>query len=127
MKSFAVPAAVAAVLFGAASEVAAQSPLEEITSLAAQSKCAATNWKNRWGDPNDPKDKDRLAWQKLAKACPALATEYAAVVLRMSGGEKGEFGPIRHKAAELKTDCDAMLSQIQALAQSKPEICAALK
>jgi hypothetical protein len=48
-------------------------------------------------------------------------------VLRLSGGEKGEYGPIRKHAAELRTECDQMLSQVQALAQSKPEICEALK
>ena len=66
-------------------------------------------------------------WQKLTKACPAFATEYAAVVVRASGGAKGEFGPVRKRQVELQTACDAMLSQVQALTQSKPEMCAALK
>src|SRR5215510_10940482 len=66
-------------------------------------------------------------WQKLTKACPAFATEYAAVVVRASGGAKGEFGPVRKRQVELQTACDAMLSQVQALTRSKPEMCAALK
>jgi hypothetical protein len=66
-------------------------------------------------------------WQQLTKTCPAFATEYAAVVVRKSGGGKGEFNPIRKRVAELRTECDAMLSQVQAIAQSKPEVCAALK
>ena len=64
-------------------------------------------------------------WQKMTKACPAFATEYAAVVLRTSGGSRGEFGPIRRKAAQLTKDCDGMLSKVQAYLAGNPQACAA--
>lgn len=66
-------------------------------------------------------------WQILTKACPAFATEYAAVVLRTSGGSNGEYGPIRKRAAELRPECDAMLLRIQDLIRSEPELCSKLK
>ncbi len=66
-------------------------------------------------------------WQKLSKACPAFATEYAAVLIRTSGGKKGEFGPIRNHAAEVRPECDSLLSQVQALVEADPQICASLK
>ena len=66
-------------------------------------------------------------WQKLTKVCPAFATEYAAVVLRKSGGSKGEFGPLRKKKVEIFTACDTMFARVQALIQTKPEICGALR
>jgi hypothetical protein len=67
------------------------------------------------------------AWQELTKACPAFATEYAAVLLRTNGGKRGEFGPLRKKAAQIRPECHAMLSDVQKLVQAKPEMCAALK
>jgi hypothetical protein len=66
-------------------------------------------------------------WQKLTKACPAFATEYAAVLLRVHGGSRGEFGPLRRHRPELRRECDAMFSQVQALVQNNPSICTALK
>jgi hypothetical protein len=66
-------------------------------------------------------------WQKLTKACPAFATEYAAVVLRTSGGSRGEFGPIRRREAQLTSACDTMLSKVQDHVASHPEVCAALR
>lgn len=66
-------------------------------------------------------------WQKLTKSCPGFATEYAAVLLRTSGGKKGEFGPIRTRKAQILPVCDSMLSQIQALIRAKPQVCDSLK
>ncbi|MFD2056663.1 hypothetical protein ACFSQT_27385 [Mesorhizobium calcicola] len=66
-------------------------------------------------------------WQKLTKSCPAFAAEYAAVLLRTSGGKKGEFGPIRTRKAQVLPECDSMLSQIQALIKATPQICDTLK
>jgi hypothetical protein len=66
-------------------------------------------------------------WQQLTKSCPAFATEYAAVLLRTSGGARGEFGPIRRRQAQVRSECDAMLARVQALAQTDPQICAALR
>jgi hypothetical protein len=65
------------------------------------------------------------AWQALTKSCPAFATEYAAVVLRLSGGKRGEFGPIRNRAAQVIDSCDTLLGAVQQLVTSKPELCPA--
>jgi hypothetical protein len=66
-------------------------------------------------------------WQRLTKACPAFAVEYAAVVLRTSGGSHGEYGPIRNRAAEVRPVCNAMLADIQALIRNEPQLCAGLR
>lgn len=69
---------------------------------------------------------DGAVWQKLSKSCPAFATEYGAVVMRRSGGGKGEFGPLRKHKVEIRSECDAMLKQVQAIVE-KPGACDALK
>jgi hypothetical protein len=66
------------------------------------------------------------AWQKLTKACPAFATEYAAVVVRKSGGHLGEFGPLRKHKAQVAPVCESMLSEVQKLVESNPELCSTL-
>jgi len=66
-------------------------------------------------------------WQKLTKSCPAFATEYAAVVLRTSGGKSGEFNPVRKQQVEVVPECDAMLESIQKSVQQNPAACAALE
>jgi hypothetical protein len=65
-------------------------------------------------------------WQQLTKTCPAFATEYAAVLMRAHGGKKGEFGPLRNRAAEVRPACDAMLKQVQDLVRSNPQMCSGL-
>ena len=84
--------------------------------------CGAGDAKN-WGEEGS----DGFKWQQLTKRCPAFAAEYAAVVLRMSGGKKGEFGPIRKKRAEVRPACDTMLSEVQAFVKSNPTVCPALQ
>lgn len=66
------------------------------------------------------------AYQALAKTCPAFATEYASLLVRLLGGTKGEFGPFRTKAAELRPECVSMLSQVKQLVQKNPELCGLL-
>jgi hypothetical protein len=82
-------------------------------------KCGSGDAKN-WGE-GDGKD-----WQALTKSCPAFATEYAAVLLRTTGGTKGEFGPLRKKAVELRPECDDMLQKVQSFVQANPSICSQL-
>jgi hypothetical protein len=65
-------------------------------------------------------------WQKLTKACPAFAAEYASVVMRTHGGKAGEFGPLRKHAAEVRPQCDSMLLKIQHLVLSDPGMCSGL-
>jgi len=83
-------------------------------------KCSTGDAKN-WGDGNG------YEWQKLTKECPAFSTEYAAVLLRTLGGTKGEFGPLRKKAAEIRPECDAMLLQVQKIVEEQPSLCELLK
>lgn len=82
--------------------------------------CSAANWKN-WGT-----GAEGLAFQKLEKECPAFATEYAAVMLRVLGGSKGHYGPLRTKAAEIRPECDQMLQQVQTLVEGDPAVCGEL-
>jgi hypothetical protein len=65
-------------------------------------------------------------WQRLTKSCPTFATEYGAVVLRTSGGSKGEYGPIRKRAAEILPECDKMLLAVQQIVQSDSKACSEL-
>jgi hypothetical protein len=49
-------------------------------------------------------------FQRLTKACPAFAVEFAAVALR---NIRMHWGPINRKDAELRNECDLMLKDIQ--------------
>ncbi|MGO9772478.1 MAG: hypothetical protein ACLPSW_23585 [Roseiarcus sp.] len=104
--------------------------LEVFSKNVSCSKWDAINW----GDATKCKDdkckedvKEGVAWQSLTKACPSYATEYAAVLVRKSGGRLGEFGPLRHHDAKIYLQCDSMLSEIQTFVAAHPETCAALK
>ncbi len=78
--------------------------------------CKKHDAKN-WGDG------EGKAWQELTKQCPAFATEFAAVVLRKSGGSEGEFGPIRKHAAEVISPCDELFESVQSAVASDPQLC----
>ncbi len=69
---------------------------------------------------------DGADWQRLTKTCPAFATEYGAVVLRVNGGPRGEFNPIRKRQAELRPECDSMLQSVQSFVQQHQDVCSAL-
>jgi|SRR5829696_1248937 len=81
--------------------------------------CAAHNAEN-FGEG------EGVRWQQLTKTCPAFAAEYAAVLMRVHGGRRGEFGPLRNRAAQLQPICDAMLKQVQDLVHANPQMCSAL-
>lgn len=81
--------------------------------------CSSADWKN-WGSG------DGLTFQTLEKQCPAFAAEYAAVMLRVSGGSGGHYGPLRTKAAEIRSECDGMLQQIEVAVGQSPAVCGAL-
>jgi hypothetical protein len=49
-------------------------------------------------------------FQRLTKACPAFAVEFAAVGLR---NVRTHWGPINRKEAELRMECDGMLKVVQ--------------
>lgn len=67
-----------------------------------------------------------VRWQQLSKTCPAFATEYAAVLIRVHGGKRGEFGPLRNRATQLMPECDTMLKQVQDLVRANPDACSTL-
>lgn len=71
-------------------------------------KCSQADLKN-WGSG------DGLKFQELSKTCPAFSAEYASILVRKSGGTKGEYGPLRSKKSELNLDCDNMLQDIEKL------------
>lgn len=82
--------------------------------------CSATDWEI-WGTGTDGRD-----FQKISKECPSFSTEYAAMMLRLSGGSVGHYGPLRRKDAELRPECDQMLQKVQALVEANPSLCATL-
>lgn len=79
-------------------------------------KCSEENLKT-WGEGTG------ADWQELTKKCPAFAVEYAAIVLRKSGGNKGEFGPLYKKKAELRQECEFMLKDISDKVEEEPQLC----
>jgi hypothetical protein len=83
--------------------------------------CSASNLKN-WGQTSET----GYQWQALTKDCPSFSTEYAAVLLRLNGGAKGEWGPLRKKAVEVIPECDQLLKQVQAYVTANPGVCAQL-
>lgn len=80
--------------------------------------CTAANWKN-WGVETS----EGYKWQQVTKECPAFSAEWATVLIRKTGGTKGEFGPLRQKKAELRTECNTMLDQVQTYVTENPEVC----
>jgi hypothetical protein len=115
--------------FSARTKHATMSALHE-KYKADQSACLLDTFKRGVSCP--AKDAENFGtgegnhWQQLTKTCPAFATEYAAVLMRVHGGRKGEFGPLRNRAAEVRPVCDAMLKQVQDLVRSNPQMCSAL-
>ena len=53
---------------------------------------------------------DGREFQRLSKACPAFAVEFAAIGVR---NIRKHWGPINRKAAEIRPECDVMLMQVQ--------------
>jgi hypothetical protein len=66
---------------------------------------------------------DGMEFQRLWKACPAFAAEYAAVALRHI---RKHWGPIIRKQAQVRPECDALLSKIQAAIDASPALSEAL-
>jgi hypothetical protein len=55
------------------------------------------------------------AFQRMMKTCPAFATEYAVVLLRVN---RKHFGPINRHEAELRSECESMLEAIERMVDS---------
>lgn len=78
--------------------------------------CSAADWEN-YGTG------EGVIFQEMEKSCPAFAAEYAAFMLRVSGGSLGHYGPLRRHEAEVRPECDAMFGEIQALIEANPYYC----
>lgn len=63
-------------------------------------------------------------FQKLSKASPAFAAEFAAVGLRTI---RTHWGPINRRAAAIRPECDAMLVEVQNVVDATPNICSAVQ
>jgi len=66
---------------------------------------------------------DGKEFQRLCKECPAFAAEFAAVALRHI---RKHWGPINRKQAQVRPECDALLSQVQTMIDASPALCSAL-
>jgi hypothetical protein len=80
-------------------------------------KCSASDLEN-FGSG------DGAEFQRLSKACPAFAAEFAALGLRHL---RTHWGPINRRGAEVRPECDAMLRQVQDAVDANPELCSALQ
>ena len=56
-------------------------------------------------------------FQRFTRECPAFATEYAMVLLRVN---RSHFGPINRKEAEFFQPCNDMLREVEAVATCTP-------
>lgn len=56
-------------------------------------------------------------YQRFTRECPAFATEYAMVMLRVN---RTHFGPIKRHEAEYFQPCNDMLRQVEAVASCGP-------
>lgn len=78
--------------------------------------CSPADWEN-YGVG------EGVTFQQLEKECPIFAAEYAAVMLRVSGGSKGHYGPLRRREAEVRPECDAMFAAVQTLIEEHRDFC----
>lgn len=90
-----------------------------LATFAEGVTCNAANWQS-WGTGVG------FDFQEREKRCPVFAGEYAAVMMRVSGGSAGHYGPLRTRSAEIRTECDTMLQQVQQLVTANPGLCSAL-
>jgi hypothetical protein len=67
------------------------------------------------GDYANYGDGDGAAFQQLCKTCPAFAVEAAAVGLRVL---RSHWGPINSRAAEIRPEADALLSQVASIVEA---------
>lgn len=59
-------------------------------------------------------------YQAFNKSCPAFASEYAMVMLRV---RRNHYGPINRQEAEVKTQCNQMLKSVQDFIDSDVYAC----
>jgi len=88
------------------------------STFKAGVSCKAADLQN-WGKSSDM----GFQWQAKTKDCPAFSTEYAAVLLRLNGGSKGEWGPLRKKVVQINKTCYDMLGAAQTYVAANPSVC----
>jgi len=79
--------------------------------------CKASDMKN-WGT-----GEGRL-FQELSKSCPAFATEYAAVMLRV---KKEHYGPLVRREVQYLPACVDMFKGVEAYIKANPSVCNSLR
>lgn len=79
---------------------------------------SAADLKN-WGSSSS----EGYKFQKFQKECPGFAVEYAAILVRLSGGGKGEYGPLRKKVAQVEMSCENMLAKVQNYVEANRGVC----
>jgi len=62
-------------------------------------------------------DGQGAAFQQLCKMCPAFAVESAAVGLRVL---RSHWGPLNSRAAEIRSEADTLLRQVQSIVDGTP-------
>lgn len=90
----------------------------DIFKEGVSDKYCANNAAN-YGDPNSQGYK----FQKREKECPGLAGEFAAITVRVSGGAKGHYGPLRSREAEVRKECSDMFAQVEKFIEENPLAC----
>jgi hypothetical protein len=80
-------------------------------------RCRPSDWKNYGSGPG-------VEFQRLSKASPAFAAEFAALGLRTV---RTHWGPINRRAVEIRSECDAMLTQIENLMDASPSLCSVVQ
>jgi len=63
---------------------------------------------------------------KIDEDLPGIRGRVSVVVLRKNGGARGEFNPIRKQQAELRSECNSMLRDVQTFVRQHQEVCSAL-
>ncbi len=59
-------------------------------------------------------------YQRFNKSCPAFATEYAMLMLRL---KRSHYGPVNRREAEVLLSCNQMLKAVQELIESDEKAC----
>lgn len=108
----------------------AKDELLKIYSLYKQGKrkCHLSTFRQGVNEDRSCTAKEARVWgsgegatyQKLAKECPAFATEWAAVLVRNA---YHHFGPLKRKEAEYLKSCESMLAQVEASVKANPSLC----
>lgn len=76
--------------------------------------CDAANWKNHGKNPA------AVAYQGLAKSCPAFSIESGFVMFRTN---RAHYGPLNRKTAEVYPSCVSMFEQVRIAVEKDPTLC----